>query len=114
MVQKNASGYREKSQFYSYDKVFGLFGRTAGDVRSAQVAVMVERYRLAKGRLPASLKELRDFVGHELPTDPFTGKDLVYKVQGKGFMVYSVGDNKVDDGGSFQWPNKKDWGLAVR
>jgi hypothetical protein len=94
-------------------KAFALLGHSAGLVRSAQVAVMVERYRLAKGRLPASLKELRDFVGHDLPADPFTGKDLIYKVQGKGFMVYSVGENKVDDGGPVQALGK-DWGLAVR
>ncbi|MGA2265342.1 MAG: hypothetical protein ABSH10_02805 [Phycisphaerae bacterium] len=92
---------------------FMLFGRTAGRVRSAEVAVMVERYRLAKGQLPVSLQELRDFVGHELPADPFTGKDLIYKVRGKGFMVYSVGDDKTDDGGPVQSP-RKDWGLAVR
>lgn len=97
----------------AYSRTFVLFGRTAGTVRSAQVAVMAERYRLAKGQLPASLKELRDFVGHELPVDPFTGKDLIYKVQGKGFMVYSVGDDKVDDGGPVQSP-QKDWGLAVQ
>ncbi|MFZ1988707.1 MAG: hypothetical protein WAW96_02950, partial [Alphaproteobacteria bacterium] len=113
IVQKHAGSGRKDSWFSSYDKAFMIFGRTAGLVRSAQVAVMAERYRLAKGRLPASLKELRDFVGHDLPADPFTGKDLIYKVQGKGFMVYSVGDDKVDDGGPVQSP-RKDWGLAVR
>jgi hypothetical protein len=113
VVQKNASSGLKELEFFSYDKAFGLFGRTAGNVRSAQVAVMAERYRLAKGQLPVSLQELRDLVGHDLPADPFTGKDLIYKVQGKGFMVYSVGEDKVDDGGPVQSP-RKDWGLAVR
>ncbi|MCJ7544282.1 MAG: hypothetical protein MUP47_06910 [Phycisphaerae bacterium] len=94
------------------ERAFELFGRTIGRVRSAQVAVMVERYRLAKRRLPVSLEELRAMVGGELPADPFTGKDLVYRVQGKGFVVYSVGEDKADGGGPEQ-PPKEDFGVVV-
>jgi hypothetical protein len=98
----------------SYENAFVLFARTVGCVRSAQVAVMVERYCLAKRRLPASLQELRDFIGHDLPADPFTGKDLIYKVQRDAFSVYSVGEDKVDDGGLFQGRDRRDWGVSVR
>ena len=98
----------------SYERAFVLFARSVGYVRSAQVAVMIERYRLAKRRLPASLQELRDFVGHDLPADPFTGKDLIYKVRPDGFLVYSVGDDKVDDGGLVHGSQRKDWGVVVR
>jgi hypothetical protein len=125
IVQELASRTRDEFGLMSYDKAFAIFGRTAGQVRSAQVAVMVERYRLAKGHLPESLEELRGFIGRDLPADPFTGKDLIYKiykVQGEGFLVYSLGEDKADDGGPSSgfdkkvcgFVDKKDWGLAVR
>ncbi len=97
----------------SYEKAFVLTGRIIGQVRSAQVAVMVERYRLAKGKLPASLEELRAFVGAGLPADPFTGGELVYRVDEGGYAVYSVSDDKVDDGGPEKAP-RKDFGVVVR
>ena len=89
-----------------------LLGRTVGSLRSAEVAVKVKRYRLANGRLPKSLYELRQFTGIDLPSDPFTGRDLVFKAQADTFMVYSVGDDRFDDGGPLQQP-QKDWGVSV-
>jgi hypothetical protein len=35
----------------------------------------------------------------ELPEDPFTHKSLAYRTDGKSFVVWSVGENKEDDGG---------------
>jgi hypothetical protein len=49
------------------------------------------------GRYPDSLETLR--LG-DLAIDPFTGAPFVYKVDPqRGFMLYSVGTNRVDDGG---------------
>lgn len=49
------------------------------------------------GRYPDSLAALR--LG-DLAIDPFTGAPFVYKVDPqRGFMLYSVGTNRVDDGG---------------
>jgi hypothetical protein len=98
----------------SYGRAFVLMGRILGSTRSARVAVMVERFRLAKKHLPASLEQLRGFIGHDLPADPFTGKDLIYKVRPDEFLVYSVGDDKVDDGGLLVGRDRRDWGVAVR
>jgi len=98
----------------SLDRAMEICGRGIGSVRSAEVAVTVERYRLAKGRLPASLDELRQLTAGELPADPFTGVDLVYRTVGAdGFMVYSVGGDRTDGGGPLLKP-QKDWGVAVR
>lgn len=38
-----------------------------------------------------------------VPVDPFTGKPLVYRREGKGFIVYSLGSNLRDDGGRSTW-----------
>ena len=56
-------------------------------------------YKDRFGAYPKSLDELRSKLGWKLQTDPFSGKDFVYRRQGKGFLLYSIGENLKDDGG---------------
>ena len=62
---------------------------------------------------PRSLSELTDGYLPTLPKDPFSGRDYVYKVGASGWILYSVWDNFVDDGGAGVMPHKstkdKDW-----
>jgi hypothetical protein len=68
-------------------------------LRSAQAALAVQRYRLAAGRLPDALADLvPDYLG-TVPLDPFDGNDLRYKKLDTGFVVYSIGEDGKDDGG---------------
>jgi len=62
---------------------------------------------------PASLAELRAKLGWKLPEDPFSGKDFIYKRQGKGFILYSIGQNLKDDGGIEPSKNDRDKGDIV-
>ncbi|MCX6903883.1 MAG: hypothetical protein NTW03_10500 [Verrucomicrobia bacterium] len=67
---------------------------------AAQVACALERYRLAAGRLPAGLSELAPQFMAAIPHDIMDGNPLRYKVlSGGGYLLYSVGMNRVDDGG---------------
>lgn len=68
--------------------------------RTAAVAVMIERYRKAKGALPDSPSELVPAHGTSLPTDPFNGQDLRYLRDSDSYVVYSVGANLADDQGA--------------
>ncbi|MDR1925440.1 MAG: hypothetical protein LBQ66_13800, partial [Planctomycetaceae bacterium] len=34
-----------------------------------------------------------------IPEDPFTSKELTYKKIDNGYILYSFGKNKIDDGG---------------
>ena len=56
-------------------------------------------YQSRTGRYPESLEELVPGILAEVPIDPFTGKPLVYRREGEGFIVYSLGSNQKDDGG---------------
>jgi len=68
-------------------------------LRVAQAALAVERFRLANGRLPKELNELIPSFLPVVPTDPFDGARLRYKLRPKGYVVYSVGaDGRDDDG----------------
>lgn len=67
---------------------------------TAQAAVAIERYRLAHdGQLPETLDMLVPQYLDETPLDPFDGEPLRYRRYQDGYIVYSVGPNRVDDGG---------------
>jgi len=73
--------------------------RTIAHLRTAQVGLAIERYRLATGSLPKTLAELAPIYLDALPKDPFDGKDIRYKKLEAGFVVYSIGEDGSDDGG---------------
>ena len=69
----------------------------------AVLGIALERYRLAKGEYPESLASLSPDWLKQIPKDVYSGQDLHYRRDGKnGVWLYSVGFNKVDDGG--EWP----------
>ena len=68
--------------------------------RELRVALALEHFRLdSGGALPASLGELVPKHLAAVPADPFTGQPLIYIRNGKGYVVYSVGENAFDDRG---------------
>jgi len=69
-------------------------------LRAARVALAVERYRLTQAqRLPAALPELIPQFLPSIPVDPFDGEPIRYKRLPTGFVVYSLGADRADDGG---------------
>jgi hypothetical protein len=57
----------------------------------------IRLHKLRTGKYPASLEALQ--LG-EMIIDPFSGKPFVYKTDPRfGFLLYSVSQNRVDDGG---------------
>ena len=91
-------------------------GRVTATARSARVAVMIERYRLANGKPPTALGQLVPTYTDALPADPFTGQDLICRSDEQGYTVYSLGDDKIDHGGNVIGKEKPttDWGVHVR
>ncbi len=80
-------------------------------LRIARAVADVFVFRSERGRLP---KDLAEAGSHEV--DPFDGRPLRYRVEGQGFVVYSVGEDGTDDGGTLsmgiQGPRKLDLGWA--
>ena len=56
-------------------------------------------YKAKIGRYPANLEALVPDILPEVPIDPFTGKPLVFKIDGGQLLIYSMGSNQKDDGG---------------
>lgn len=87
--------------------------------RCALAVVEVERFRAANGgRLPMSLEELPAPTDRSLRTDPF-GDSLKYRVLDVGYVVYSLGPDRIDDGGVPKRPSREpsapqDAAIAIR
>ena len=75
------------------------FGQTR--VNEAIVACALERYRLAQRQFPDSLEPLSPRFLEKMPPDIITGAPLIYRRTPDGqFILYSVGWNEKDDGGT--------------
>lgn len=69
-------------------------------LRMAETAAAIERYRIENnGRLPNALTDLVPVATSAVPDDPWDGAPLRYKPLENGYMLYSVSENLVDDGG---------------
>jgi len=69
-------------------------------VDAARIAIMLERYRLARGSYPQSLDLLAPGAGEAVPRDLINGQPYHYRLRADGtYLLYSVGWNEVDDGG---------------
>ena len=68
------------------------------------------RYKDDKDRFPSDLQELlsANYLS-KLPMDPYSNKTLVYRQTEKNFMLYSLGQDFDDDGGTHS-----DWGRYER
>jgi hypothetical protein len=66
--------------------------------RVGQTLLAIHRYRQQRGAWPPSLDQLVADYLPQLPLDPYTGKPLLYRVEGNGYVLYSVGKNGMDDG----------------
>jgi hypothetical protein len=74
---------------------------------AARTGLACKIYKNQNGRYPADLGALVPGILPEVPIDPFTGKPLVYRLEGDGFIVYSLGSNGKDDGGRMTYEMTK-------
>jgi UDP:flavonoid glycosyltransferase YjiC (YdhE family) len=56
-------------------------------------------YQSEQGRLPSSLEQLVPEYLQQVPLDPFSGRPVIYHPQGTNWLLYSVDEDGVDDGG---------------
>jgi hypothetical protein len=64
-----------------------------------QAALALRAYQAEHGAYPASLADLRAAGGWAIPDDPFSGKPFIYRREGAGYFIYSLGLDLKDNGG---------------
>ena len=65
-----------------------------------QTAIAIEQYRRKNGKLPETLAALVPEFLEKVPVDPFDGHPLRYVPSKNGAKLYSVGQDRKDDGGT--------------
>jgi hypothetical protein len=85
-----------------------LRSRERGEIRHNRVvahrrlliAELAARCSLSdQGQPPVALKQLVPKYLARVPLDPFSSRPLIYHPQGTNWLLYSVGQDGVDDGG---------------
>jgi hypothetical protein len=79
--------------------------RRRATLRSAIVALAAERFRQANGRWPKDVAELIPAYLKEAPLDPYDGKPIRLRAVPKGLLVYSIGPDRQDNGGTMDRRN---------
>ena len=73
--------------------------RIVARVRLLTSELALRSYQSEEVQGPHRLEQLVPKHLQLVPTDPFSGQSVVYRVQGTNWAVYSVGLDGVDDGG---------------
>jgi hypothetical protein len=75
----------------------------------ATTALALKRYQLRHGQYPAELSALVPELLPAVPRDPADGKPLRYQLRSDGtFLLYSIGEDGVDNGGDASAGGKSD------
>lgn len=86
--------------------VFENFAKTSlhlhARVRMAGLACALERHRIAKGAYPDALDALIPEFLPKLPHDPCDGQPFRYRLNEEGYLLYSIGTDRVDDSGKVE------------
>ena len=68
-------------------------------------AIELKRYQIKHGAVPSELAMLVPEITSQIPADPIDGNHLRYRSNLDGsFLLYSVGDDGVDNGGDTTMP----------
>jgi len=68
-----------------------------------QIGILVEQYKARTGSFPGTLDAIAADLGGSVPVDPFSGKSYRYRPLGEKFLLYSIGANRFDDGGTHDY-----------
>ena len=75
------------------------YSKRAMRLEVVKVSLALAAFRAEKGVYPQKLSELSPAYVKKVPADVFAERPLVYKRDGKGYLLHSVGPNMTDDGG---------------
>jgi hypothetical protein len=99
--------YISKILIGNFEAAFFKEAQLEANILASRTGLACRLYKSRTGSYPERLDALVPGILSEVPIDPFTGQPLVYRRDGEGFIVYSLGSNEKDDGGrSTYWVTK--------
>ena len=79
--------------------IHSLFMRLKSDTSATRIIIALRRYKNIHGSWPEKLDDVKSLAPAESFVDPVNSGSFVYKLIDEGFMLYSRGQNNIDDGG---------------
>ncbi len=73
--------------------------RIVAHLRLLATELALRCYQSEEGHAPMALAQLAPKYVQLVPLDPFSGRPMIYRLQGTNWLLYSVGEDGVDDGG---------------
>ncbi len=92
-----------------YGRAAAKRGYSIAGIGLFRVVLALKAYKYERGAYPDSLEKLKETLDWQLPDDPFTGNDFVYRRQAEGFKLYSWGPDLEDDGGMPEQDERGKW-----
>lgn len=75
------------------------------------IAFQMRRFEIEHERAPTTLAEMFSSGGEvSLPIDPYSGEPLKYRLLEDSAVIYSVGKDRIDQGGAEQWDENRQSG----
>ncbi len=90
---QNTQLKQTRKQLEDIDKTYSA----TKDILQTHLAIRL--FQLDENRLPESLDALVPKYLQSVPQDPFATGSLTYRLSDEGYVLYSVGKNRQDDGG---------------
>jgi hypothetical protein len=73
--------------------------RIIAQERLLTVELALRCYQFDTARAPTRLEDLVPNYLSTVPQDPFSGQAMIYRPQGTNWLLYSIGDDRADNGG---------------
>lgn len=93
---------------YRYERISVVNDKILTSSRGIHILIALKRYKNNHGKWPESLDEIQSQVPSEMLIDPLSKGSFVYELTDDGFMLYSKGHNKIDEGGTNRTKNSSD------
>jgi len=85
---------------YGWSGIYHQYYKEKAQTEALITVLAILRYKNDAGQFPQTLDVLaaKDYL-RSVPSDPYSGNSLIYKLTDDGFNLYSVGKDFTDNGG---------------
>jgi len=91
-----------RSHETNIEKQHMIHTRLLSGRQGTEIVIALRRYKDKIGHWPESLNDIKPFVAENILIDPANNGPFVYKLTDDGFLLYSKGENNIDDDGQYK------------
>lgn len=101
--------WQERRSYEStIEKQYLIHTRSLSGRRGTEILITLRRFKNEAGHWPESLDEIKPMVAENTLIDPTNNSSYVYKLTNDCFVLYSKGENNIDEGGRYKAGTRAD------